>query len=114
MLTMESRKTHRVPFSGAVDYFCWDKRKTAEAQEISSEGMFLRTTDVLPEGSMVTVRLSLPTLARGFTVLARVTHVVLGSETRRRGMGIHFLDISPKDRDAVSAYVATRPPLLAA
>ncbi len=104
----------RVPFSGSVEYYCWDQRKLAEAQEISADGMFLRTPDVLPEGSMVTLRLKLPAGPRAFTVLGRVTHVVLGSATRRRGMGIHFLDISPSDRDAVSAYVASKPRLLAA
>ncbi|HEY3448243.1 MAG TPA: PilZ domain-containing protein [Myxococcales bacterium] len=105
MLTME-KSQDRVPFSGSIEYFCWDQRKLAEAQEISSEGMFL--------GSMVTLRVRLPASNRGFTVLGRVTHVVLGSETRHRGIGIHFLDISPSDRDAVSAYVASRPRLLAA
>jgi Tfp pilus assembly protein PilZ len=113
MLTME-KSQDRVPFSGAIEYYCWDQRKLAEAQEISSDGMFLRTADVLPEGSMVTLRVRLPASNRGFTVLGRVTHVVLGSETRHRGIGIHFLDISPSDRDAVSAYVASRPRLLAA
>ncbi|MGC4121074.1 MAG: PilZ domain-containing protein [Myxococcales bacterium] len=111
---MELSKADRVPFTGSIEYYCWDQRKLAEAQEISSQGLFLRSNDVLPEGSMVTLRLRLPASPRAFTVLGRVTHVVLGSETRRRGMGIHFLDISPSDRDAVAAYVASRPPLLAA
>ena len=114
MLTVEKRSQDRVPFTGSIEYYCWDQRKSANAQEISGDGMFLRTPDVLPEGSMLTLRVRLPASARGFTVLARVTHVVLGSATLRRGMGVQFLDISPKDRDSVLAYVATRPRLLAA
>jgi len=114
MVTAEKRSLSRVPFTGSVEYYCWDQRKIAEAQEISGDGLFLRTQEVLAEGSMLTLRLQLPGAAKAFTVLGRVVHVVLGSQTRRRGMGICFLDIAPSDRDAVLAYVAARPRLLAA
>jgi len=114
MMTVEKRRHDRVPFTAKVDYFCWDKRKSADALEISPDGIFLRSQEVLPEGSMVTLRLALPGLARGFTVLGKVVHTVLGSALKRRGMGISFLDIAPADRDRILAYVAVRPRLAAA
>lgn len=110
-MTTEKRQNSRVPFTEKVEYFCWDQRKSANGFEISAEGMFLRTPDILPEGSMITIRLALPGLSRGFTVLGRVVHVVLGA---RRGMGVRFLDIAPRDRDRIEAYVATRPHISAA
>ena len=114
MMTAQTRQNDRVPFTGKVDYFCWDQRKCADALEISPDGIFLRSPDVLPEGSMVTLRLALPGLSRGFTVLGKVVHVVLGDPTLRRGMGINFLDIAPRDRDRILDYVAHRPRLAAA
>ena len=114
MSTAENRQQRRVTFSAPIEYFCWDQRKSAYAQEISCEGLFLRTPEVLPEGSMLTLRLRLPGSGRAFTVLGKVVHVVLGSATLHRGLGIHFLDLAPRDRDALQAYVASRPQSLAA
>jgi c-di-GMP-binding flagellar brake protein YcgR len=111
MATAEKRTHCRVPYSGRVDYYCWDQRRSAEALEISADGIFLRSSEVLPEGSLITLRLSLPGFARGFTVLGRVVHVVLGGVVRRRGMGVHFLDIAPRDRDRILSYAAQRPRL---
>ena len=112
MLTSEKRNHSRVPFTEKVDYYCWDKRKSADGLEISPEGIFLRTSELLSEGAMVTLRLRLPGINRGFTVLGRVVHVVVGE--LRRGMGIRFLDIAPRDRDLIDSYVAHRPRLAAA
>ena len=73
-------------------------------------GLFV-SQEVLPEGSLLTLRVRLPGAGRAFTVLGRVVHVVLGGAGLRRGMGIRFLDIEPRDRDAIDAYVAHRPQL---
>ena len=113
MLNVEKRSHSRVPYTESVEYFCWDQRKNADALEISPDGMFLRAHDILPEGSMLTLRVHLPGSARAFTVLGREVHVVFGGATRRRGMGIRFLDIAPRDRDTIVAYVAQRPRLAA-
>ena len=113
MLNTEKRANSRVPYTEPVEYFCWDQRKNADALEISPDGMFLRASDILPEGSMLTLRVRLPGIGRAFTVLGRVVHVVFGGTTRRRGMGIRFLDIAPSDRDNIVSYVAQRPRLAA-
>jgi len=75
MGTAERRHGNRVTFSHAVDYFCWDRPKKAQALEISAEGIFLRTDEVLPEGSMVTLRLQLPGAPRALTH-ARLSRVL--------------------------------------
>jgi hypothetical protein len=112
-MTVEKRAESRVPYTAKVDYYCWDKRRAGDALEISPNGLFLRSPEVLPEGTLLTLRLSLPGAARRFTVLGRVVHVVLGGATLRRGMGVHFLDIAPRDRDLILTYVANRPRLVA-
>lgn len=114
MMTTEKRSEGRVPYTEKIEYYLWDKRNSAIALEISGDGMFLRTGEVVNEGSMLTLRLRLPGQSRAFTVLAQVVHVVLGSRIHARGMGLKFLDIAPRDREAIRGYVAGRPRLLAA
>ncbi len=108
-MDMERRQKSRVPFAQRVEYYCWNEQKTGRAVELSADGLFLHTDDLLPEGSMMTLRLRLPGAARAFTVLGRVARVVLGGLTRSPGMGIRFLDIRPGDRDRIAEYVALRP-----
>lgn len=106
---VERRQGDRVPFAQRVEYFCWNRPKTGRGVEISADGLFLNTDELLPEGSMMTLRLRLPGAARAFTVLGRVARVVLGGLTQNPGMGIHFLDIRPGDRDRIAQYVALCP-----
>lgn len=110
----EKRANPRVPYTERVEFYRWNERKSAQARELSREGLFLRTAEVLPEGSMITLRLCLPGQTGGFTALGRVVHVVHGGVARERGMGVRFLDIAPRDRDRIGEYVARRPPLVAA
>lgn len=104
----DQRKYPRAPLSGTVKVFEWNRPFQAGAEEISASGVFLRTTSVLPEGSMLTMRLSIPGLARAFTVLGRVVRTVRGSLLRAPGLGVHFVDISDSDRRSLLDYVALR------
>lgn len=113
MEQVDRRQAGRVAFAQRVEYFCWDRPKTGRATEISADGLFLHTEDVLPEGSMMTLRLRLPGAERAFTVLGQVARVVLGGLAQSPGMGIRFLDIRPGDRDRIAEYVAICPRPLA-
>ena len=103
-----SRKYPRAPLSGTVRFYDWNRPLSADATEISASGMFLRTESTLPEGSMVTLRVSLPGLQKAFTVLGKVVRTVRGSLLRPPGLGIQFVDISAQDRRTVLEYVARR------
>ncbi len=87
----------------------------AAATEIGGDGIFLKTTQLLPEGSMITVRLALPGVERAFTVLARVVRVVRGglSGLRPAGMGIQFIDLGAGERKLVLDYIHARLPVAA-
>lgn len=105
----------RAPFTQAVTYYEWDRPRQAAGAEISASGIYLRTTEPLQVGSLLTLRLQLPG-GPAFTVLGRVARSIrpaFGS-LAQAGMGIRFLDISAAGRDAIAGYVAGRLQLLCA
>ncbi len=110
-----ARAFPRAPFTSEVTYFEWGHPREARAAEIGGNGMFLRTRDLLPVGSFVTVRLALPGLGRGFTVLSKVVRVVRGGRAglSPSGMGLEFVDIGASNRGRVLAYIARFGPLAA-
>lgn len=99
----------RAPLPSVVRYYHWDQPSDAKAVEIGGGGLFLQTENLVPEGTLVTLRVSLPA-GRSFTVLGRVVRTVRGgwARLRRAGMGIQFLDLSAADRRAVLDYVSRR------
>ncbi len=100
--------------SGAVKFFEWNEPRQAEVTEISGGGVFLRTREVLAEGAMVTLRVTLPGLKRAFTVLCKVVRTVKGGIFAPSGMGVRFVDLTPGDRQTILDYVARRSPEFAA
>lgn len=104
----DNRQFHRAPLTQPVKFFEWDRASAADAVEISASGIFLKTRQLLAEGSMLTLRLTLPGLRHAFTVLGKVVRTVKGGLLAPAGMGIRFLDLRPGDRDAIVAYVSQR------
>jgi hypothetical protein len=102
------RQYPRVPLSGLVKFYEWNRPQQAEAAEISASGMFLRTDTLLPEGTMVTLRVSLPGLTYSFTVLGKIVRSVRGNLLRSAGLGVQFIDIAAADRRIVGEFVARR------
>jgi uncharacterized protein (TIGR02266 family) len=107
-MSPEHRDYPPAPFAVPVKYFEWNQARQGVAAEISGGGLFMRTAAVLPEGSLLTLRLALPGLAAAFTVLGRVVRTVKGSLLNPSGMGIRFVDISPSARRSIHDYVARR------
>jgi uncharacterized protein (TIGR02266 family) len=104
------RQFPRAPMSGPVKFFQWNEPRQAEVTEISGGGVFLRTQQVLAEGAMVTLRVTLPGLKRAFTVLGKVVRTVKGGLFAPPGMGVRFVDLAPGDRQTILDYVARRSP----
>ena len=104
----DRREFNRAPMTGGVKLFSWGVQAAAEAAQISANGIFVRTREVMPEGSMVTLRLALPGLHRAITVLGRVVRTVKGGVFAAPGMGIRFLDLLPSEREVVEDYVIRR------
>jgi len=99
----------RAPYAGAITYFEWGKPREAVAAGIGGNGVFLRTPEILPVGSFVTVRLALPGAAKPFTVLGKVVRVVRGGTgLTPNGIGVEFVDMAANQRKGVLDYIASR------
>ena len=107
-MSTEHREFTRAPLSGAIRYWDWDRVQQGEAFEISGNGLFLKTRQVLPEGAHVTLRLELPGQHHGMTVLGRVVRTVQGGILAVAGMGIRFLDLSPSQRQVIQTFAESR------
>ena len=107
-MTPEHREFTRAPMTGSVRFFEWNEVRSADAVEISASGIFLKTSRLLAEGSMLTLRLTLPGLKRAFTVLGKVVRTVKGGLLAAPGMGVRFMDLQPSDREEILSYVARR------
>jgi uncharacterized protein (TIGR02266 family) len=105
---MTPRLVSRAPLTGLVKFFAWSTPQQAEAMEISVEGIFLKTTEPLAEGRLLTLRLQLPDGSQPFTVLGKVVRTVKGSQLRLAGMEVRFVDLAATDRAAIAAYVQRR------
>jgi uncharacterized protein (TIGR02266 family) len=104
----EHREFDRAPLSSPVKFFDWGRAVAADALEISGSGIFLKTQVLLSEGSMLTLRLTLPGLRQAFTVLGKVVRTVKGGLIAPAGMGIRFLDLRPTQRELICAWVSQR------
>jgi len=83
---------------------------TAQSFDISSRGLFLRTTQVLAAGEEIVVRFTLPGVAPPFKAVGRV---IWSSATETphghpAGMGIQFLDLNPREQALIERYVVER------
>lgn len=105
--TPEHREFPRAPVGVSVRYWEWGTARQAEALEVSANGLFLKTPQVLSEGARLTVRLELPGL-HGITVLGQVVRTVKGGLLAAAGMGVRFVDLSPSQRALINDFVAAR------
>jgi uncharacterized protein (TIGR02266 family) len=72
----------------------------AQSFDISSRGVFLRTSQVLPAGEEILVRFTLPGNARRLQAVGRVIwrSATETPQGHPAGMGIQFLDLNPQEQ----------------
>jgi CheY-like chemotaxis protein len=91
-----------------VEFERMDKRISAESEDLSRNGVFVRTEELLPVGAVTEVKLTLPDGAQ-FRVIARVAHLLSPSAARALGrhigMGFQFLETDSLGRDALVTYL---------
>ncbi len=77
-----------------------------DTQDLSVGGAFLRADLLLEQGEELEVDFELPGLGRPFHTRARVAWVRRADTERvAPGMGIEFLDLDPKDREALADFL---------
>lgn len=100
------RVSPRLGIQLPVDFQVLKEFSGGTSFDISSRGMFLQTTQVLPSGQMLLVRFTLPGVDHTFKAVGQV---VWSSPTDSRGhpagMGIQFLDMSEDERSAIEQYI---------
>ncbi|HTX52119.1 MAG TPA: TIGR02266 family protein [Candidatus Baltobacteraceae bacterium] len=81
--------------------------QAARSLDISSRGMFVRTTTPFPVGEDILVRFQLPGVAQSFKAVGRVTwsSAVDTPQGVPAGMGVSFLDLAQSDQRTIEQYV---------
>jgi hypothetical protein len=97
--TLSPRSFDRVPLLASVDVWHRREAKPARVRDISVGGLGLKDDDMpLEAGAFTTVRVALPGGDR-FTALCKVVRLKPGD------VGLEFLDIEPRHKARVMAYV---------
>lgn len=100
----------KVPFTEKIELYCWDKRRSAQAAELSPDSVTLSSLEPLAEGSLVTLRIKIPG-SLAFTVLGRVVSNEQSGQAPGR-VHIDFIDVPPADRARIVAFAGADRPLV--
>jgi Tfp pilus assembly protein PilZ len=107
----ENRREHERVSSSAVERVLFDGAEEFEAcylRDISQGGMFLETKSPRALDDLLFVAFALPG-GPEFWLRARVVRIITPEEASaevRCGMGVEFLDLSPKVKSHIEAYIA--------
>ena len=105
-MTDERRNELRADVEIEVQYRTGQEFLAAYTRNMSGGGVFIRTATPLPLNQALTLRFTLPGIAKKFEVGGLVVWV--NTSTRSAfpaGMGIKFLNIDPADANRVTEFV---------
>jgi uncharacterized protein (TIGR02266 family) len=87
-----------------------DQLKKLFVQDLSKGTLFLRTREVRPVGSHVSVHLLVDGMAKGQWLAATVVRVIMSAETAKdkSGMGLELTDFTAEKRKAIEEYMKGR------
>lgn len=98
---LDRRGEQRVSIELQVEYSSFDDFVRAYTLDVSGNGLFVETEDLLDVGSVAKLTISLPEGGPNVHVAARVVHVVTaeaaGASGNRVGMGMQFLEQEGND-----------------
>lgn len=75
------------------------------SEDISPDGLFLRTTKTYVEGTQVALKLHLPTMTQPFACQARVARVERRPNGEVRGVGLQFVGLSDVQRQQLVEHL---------
>jgi len=101
----EMRKTPRLPVEVKVDYRTVGRFITDFSQNVSSGGLFIKTSAPLGVGEKVRIRLTLPDGDAPFALDGVVRWVADRQGDHTPGMGIEFLNFDEDARRRVEALI---------
>lgn len=97
----ERRSSRRVPLIAEVEYSSDSPAVSRRLTDLSVDGLFIDTMTPLPPGTLISIRFNLPDEPLPVVVLGEV---VWGQE--HLGMGVRFMNLRPKDRERIRAYIS--------
>ncbi len=106
-LSGQPRSTFRVPVKIRVEIEEGTPEKTLTCINISEGGLYLRTVDPRPEGTILHVKFTLPHDSEAIKLAAEVVRTLpLGTQLEAEpGMGLRFLDISDDTLSRIRNFV---------
>lgn len=105
--THEKRKSIRVPVDFEVRFTFGNQEHIAQALNLSSDGMFIKTSYMLLQGDIIEVYFRIPKLDDPFWLKARVAWGtwIEGMNMPTSGMGIQFIDLLSSQREHLKNYI---------
>ena len=104
------RSAERIEVTWSVDCETEDTFLYAAIANISELGIFVKTTDPLPQGTHLTLRFAPPNLDGPLAFEGKVqwvNHVKPLADNPNPGMGIRFINLKPEDRETLVEIVRT-------
>ena len=104
---INKRKHVRVPVDFEVQFTFDNKQHTAEALNLSIDGMFLKTSYMLLLGDMVELFFHIPKYKEPYWLKARVVWGtwIEGMNLPTSGMGVQFIDLIPEQKEHLENYI---------
>ncbi len=104
---INKRKHVRVPVDFEVQFTFDNKQHTAEALNLSIDGMFLKTSYMLLLGDMVELFFHIPKYKEPYWLKARVVWGtwIEGMNLPTSGMGVQFIDLIPEQKEHLEKYI---------
>jgi uncharacterized protein (TIGR02266 family) len=99
----ERRAARRVALIAEIEYSSDSPSVTRRLTDLSTDGLFIDTMSPLPAGTLISVRFNLPGDPLPLVVLGEVVWA-----QEHLGMGVRFMNLRPKDRDRIRAWVDTQ------
>jgi len=105
------RAEHRYPVTVEVTFESEHNFFTGLTHDLSGGGLFVATHQTLSVGERIRLTFTLPGFAEPIEILTEVRWVRGGEGSGRGmepGMGLKFLQMSPRAKNAVKAFLAKR------
>lgn len=99
---LAGRKTERVENTFEVVYETTDQFYKAYSTNIGGGGLFIKTRDLLPAETMVSLKFTLPDDKEPVQTAGKVIWL---RETEEKGLGIQFVNLNSKDEIKINALL---------
>lgn len=108
--TKEKRAGIRIPLlSEKIEVISADYHQVTEISDITTDGSFIKTSELLPPQTKVLLRISLPGDLGSLDIQGQIIRVKWAKKPGRKnehlGMGIKFADIDENKKKILDAYV---------